>query len=324
MKKLKWSEISVHTTNEAVEPISNIMHEFGAAGVVIEDPLDLMVERHSLYGEIFELNPDDYPREGVIIKAYFPQRESLSSTIRKLKDAVEGLVQYDINLGKNDWLENEVNEEDWATSWKKYFKPVKITDRLTIKPTWETYDPDSEQELIIELDPGMAFGTGTHPTTMLSLQALEAYVKEGDVVIDVGCGSGVLSIASVLLGAEKVFAYDLDQLAVDSTRKNALANHLDQQIVVQLNNLLDQVDKKADIIVSNILAEIIVHVISDAWNNLKQGGYFITSGIIQAKKQVVLDEMKQHGFIIIECNEMEDWVSIVARKGESSIKNLKE
>lgn len=311
---MKWSEICIHTTNEAIEPISNVLHEMGAAGLVIEDPLELVKDRENTFGEIFELDPADYPEEGVYVKAYLPVNSFLAETVEEIKEAINNLVAYDIDIGKNHISISEVHEEEWATAWKKYYKPVKVSKKITITPTWENYDPVSEDEIIIELDPGMAFGTGTHPTTVLSIQALERYLNKEDVVIDVGCGSGVLSIASVLLGAKEVFAFDLDEVAVNSTNLNAKLNQLDRKIITKQNNLLDKVNMNVNVIVSNILAEIIVQFVDDAWNNLEKGGLFITSGIIQNKKQLVKGKIEKQGFNIIEINEMEDWISIIARK----------
>lgn len=308
----------MHTTNEAIEPISNILHETGASGVVIEDPLVLITERENNFGEIYELNKDDYPEEGVYIKAYLPINSFLGETVDEIKQAINNLLLFDIDIGENTITLSEINEEEWATAWKKYYKPVKISGKITITPTWEDYIPKSSDEMVIELDPGMAFGTGTHPTTVLSIQAIERYVSEGDQVIDVGCGSGVLSIAAVLLGAREVSAYDLDDIAIKSTILNAKLNKVDKRISTKQNNLLDNVNQQADMIVSNILAEIIVRFIKEARDNLKEDGLFVTSGIIQAKKELVKDQLQQNGFTIIEINEMEDWVSIVAKKAAGS------
>ena len=311
---MKWTEICILTTHEAVEPISNILHETGAGGIVIEDSLELEKKQRSQYGEMYELDPNDYPEEGVRIKAYLPVNSYLGETVEQIKSAINNLLIYDIDLGKNEITLSEVNEEDWATSWKKYYKPVKVSNRITITPSWEDYQPSKEDEIIIELDPGMAFGTGTHPTTVLSLQALEKHVKNGDIVLDVGSGSGVLSIASVLLGANKAYAFDLDEIAVKSTKINAKLNHLGDKIIPKQTNLLDHVDIQANIIVSNILAEIIVRFVDDAWNLLVKGGLFITSGIIQNKKTLVLEKLQEQGFEIIALSEMDDWISIVAKK----------
>ncbi|EZP76204.1 ribosomal protein L11 methyltransferase [Parageobacillus genomosp. 1] len=311
---MKWSEISIHTTHEAVEAISNILHEAGAGGVVIEDPHDLMKEREDWFGEVYELNPDDYPEEGVIIKAYLPVNSFLGETVEEIKQAINNLLLYDIDIGKNKITISEVNEEEWATAWKKYYNPVKISEKFTIVPTWEVYEPVSSDELIIELDPGMAFGTGTHPTTVMCIQALEKYVKPGDTVIDVGTGSGILSIAAAMLGAKSVRALDLDPVAVDSARLNVKLNKVQHIVTVSQNNLLDYIDERANIIVANILAEIILRFVDDAYRLLEKDGYFITSGIIQAKKQEVKDGLTAAGFVIEETLVMEDWVAFIAKK----------
>ncbi len=312
---MKWSEICIHTTNEAIEPVSNILHESGASGVVIEDPQDMIREDSGL-GEIIELNPDDYPEEGVYVKAYLPVNSFIGEAVEEIKQSVTHLVSFGIDIGHNNVTLSEINEEDWATAWKKYYKPVKISEKITIIPTWEEYTPVSTDEIIIEMDPGMAFGTGTHPTTVLSIQALEQYLAKEDTVLDVGCGSGILSVASVLLGAKHVHAYDLDDIAVKSTASNAELNQVESKITPRLNNLLDDVTIEADVIVSNILAEIIVRFTDEAYHVIKPGGYFITSGIISGKKDLVKEQLTASGFEITETNKMEDWISIIARKPE--------
>lgn len=314
MNFMKWSEISIHTTHEAVEAISNILHEAGAGGVVIEDPYDLIKERDASFGEVYELNPEDYPEEGVIIKAYLPVNSFLGETVEEIKQAINNLLLYDIDIGKNKITISEVNEEEWATAWKKYYNPVKISEKFTIVPTWETYEPVSSDELIIELDPGMAFGTGTHPTTVMCIQALEKYVKPGDAVIDVGTGSGILSIAAAMLGAKSVRALDLDPIAVNSAKLNVKLNKVQHIVTVSQNNLLDHIEEQANVIVANILAEIILRFVDDAYRLLENNGYFITSGIIQAKKQEVKEGLIKAGFVIEETLVMEDWVAFIARK----------
>lgn len=312
---MKWIELSVLTTNEAVEAVSNIFHEAGASGVVIEDSLEIEKERENQFGEIYELNPNDYPSEGAaVVKAYLPTSSFLAETVEEITLAIENLKNFDINIGENILTTCEVHEEDWATAWKQYYHPVKISERFTIVPTWEEYERVHTDELIIELDPGMAFGTGTHPTTVMCLQALENVIKEGDSVIDVGTGSGVLSIGAALLGAKKVHALDLDEVAVKSAIENVELNKVQHVVDVYQGNLLDSVKEPADVVVANILAEIIMTFTDDAFSIVKPGGVFVTSGIILAKKEDVKSALEKSGFIIEETLMMEDWVSIIARR----------
>lgn len=311
---MKWSELCIHTTNEAVEPISNILHEAGASGVVIEDPLELVRERENVFGEIYQLDPNDFPDEGVIVKAYLPVNSFLGETVDGIKELINNLVEYDIDLGANKVTISEVNEEEWATAWKKYYHPVKISEQITIVPTWEEYTPVSSDEKIIELDPGMAFGTGTHPTTILCIQALEKRVKPGMHIIDVGTGSGVLTIAAAKYGAEEILALDLDEVAVNSAKINCKLNKVHDKVTIKQNDLLKGVEAEADIIVANILAEVIVRFTDDVERLLKPGGLFISSGIIKQKRAEVEEAIVNSGLIIDEVVTMEDWVSITARK----------
>jgi ribosomal protein L11 methyltransferase len=313
--EMKWSEICIHTTNEAIEPISYILHEAGASGVVIEDPFELIKEREDQFGEIYQLNPDDYPEEGVMVKAYLPVNSFLGETVDAIKESINNLIIHNIDIGINEVTISEVNEEEWATAWKKYYNPVKISEKFTIVPTWEEYTPVGSDELIIELDPGMAFGTGTHPTTVMCIQALERIVKNGDEVIDVGTGSGVLSIAAAMLGAENIRAFDLDEIAVTTARLNIKLNKVNNKVDVSQNNLLDGVpETSADVVVANILAEVILRFTDEVAKVVRPEGYFIASGIIQQKKEQVVDALTAVGFSIAETILMEDWVAIIAKK----------
>lgn len=313
-----WAEVSVHTSHEAMEAVANILHEAGASGVVIEDALDLkeaVWQHHATEEEyLVELDPNDYPEDGIVVKAYFPVNAFLGETVDGIRAALSQLPPLGIDLGKGSVTLTEVHEEDWAHAWKKYYKPVRVSQRITIAPTWEAYMPQAEEEQVIRLDPGMAFGTGTHPTTILCIRALEKYLQPGMVVIDVGCGSGVLSIASVKLGAEKVLALDIDELAVKVCQENVEINRMGERITVRRNNLLDGINLEADLIVANILAEVIVRFIDQAHQRLKPGGFFLVSGIIPAKQTMVEERLRSQGFTIVETVNLEDWLAIVAQK----------
>ena len=203
-----WQELTVHTTEEAIEMITNFVHELGAGGVSIEESGTLNKERDTSFGQLYETPFNDIPEGRAVIKGYFYHGTDMEPVLANLKASVEQLTEFDIDTGNPTFEVVEVDDEDWAHAWKTYFKPIRVSDRLTIKPTWEEYTA-SEGEIILELDPGMAFGTGTHATTSLCLKTLEKVLKPGDDVIDVGTGSGILSIAAAKLGAKHVLAVDL-------------------------------------------------------------------------------------------------------------------
>ncbi|MFS1031329.1 50S ribosomal protein L11 methyltransferase [Enterococcus casseliflavus] len=313
---MKWNEVTVATASEAVEAVANILMEHGASGVAIEDVLDIENFKSDAYGEILDKETYTTLEEGAQVSAYFPETIFLPEVLPTIKAAIDRLPEYGLAIGKNTITTSEVVEEAWATAWKKYYQPVRISRYLTIVPSWENYQPLQEEEKIITLDPGMAFGTGTHPTTRLTLQALEVYLRGGETVLDVGTGSGVLSIASKYLGAKDVFAYDLDEVAVRSAQENMAMNPIAHDVTVQANDLLQGVTVPADLIVANILADIILLMIPDAWRLLKQEGTLIVSGIIETKKQLVIDAMIARGFEIDQLFNQKDWYAIAFKKPE--------
>ncbi|MGG4552653.1 50S ribosomal protein L11 methyltransferase [Paenibacillus humicus] len=319
-----WKEISIHTTEEAVEMITNFLHEEGAGGVTIEEYVDNNKPRDTSLGQWFEIPPNDIPQGEARISGYFPEGTDIDAVVASVKERIAELPNYDIDPGKAEMAVKDVSEDDWANNWKQYFKPIRVSERLTIKPTWEDYVPQSEQEKIIELDPGMAFGTGTHPTTSLCLRTLEGVIQEGDEVIDVGTGSGILAIGAVKLGASRVLALDLDPVAVSSAIENTRLNKLEEQITVVESDLLSVLKQEAGaelnvklpvrVVVANILAEIILLFIDDVYQALQPGGYYIASGIYKNKEQAVKEALLAAGFEIEETAREEDWVAFVARK----------
>ncbi|MCF6466518.1 50S ribosomal protein L11 methyltransferase [Clostridium sp. Cult2] len=309
---MKWVEVQIKTTTEAEELVTNIMYDLGVTGLAIEDPNDILAFQQSEENWDFidpELIKQDY--EGVIIKAYFPEDNNLLDKIELVRDNIER-IPYDIT-GKSlgEVTLKEVYEKDWAEAWKKYYKPIRIGEKIVIKPTWEDYEK-KESEIIIELDPGMAFGTGTHETTMMCIEALEGYVRKGQVVLDIGCGSGILSIVAAKLGAEKVIGVDLDEMCIKVCNENIRLNGVQDSVEVRGGNLFNVISEKADIIVSNIIAEVIIDIIDQIENYLLEGGIFIASGIIVEKVDMVEKKLSENGFKVLEIKYMDEWALIVS------------
>lgn len=320
-----WHELTIHTTEESVEMISNFLHEAGAGGVSIEESGTLNKKRETPHGEWFGDVPfNDIPEGQAVIKGYFSEDVNLEEIKDEIAPRVEELSTFGINTGDVRYELKTVDEEAWATAWKQYFKPIRVSDRLTIKPTWEEYIPESDNERIIELDPGMAFGTGAHPTTSLCLRALDSVIQGGEEVIDVGTGSGILSIGAVHLGVSRVLALDLDPVAVQSAIENTRLNGMEDRIVVKESDLLTVITDGSSedlgvklpvqVVVANILAEVILLFVDDVYAALQPGGTYIASGIYKNKIDVVEQALVSSGFKIADVHREDDWVAFVARK----------
>ena len=327
---MKWNELTIATTEESIEMVSNFLHEMGAGGVSIEESGTLNKERDTSLGQWYELPLNDIPEGQAVIKGYFPEEIDIESVITDVRPRIDELREFDINPGDYIISYIVVDDEDWANAWKQYFKPIRVSDRLTIKPTWEDYTP-TEGEQIIELDPGMAFGTGTHPTTALCLRTLESVIRGGEEVIDVGTGSGILAIGAMRLGAKKVLAVDLDPIAVTAAGENSRLNGLERDIQVQLSDLLGvlqasnsessasqaiNVSVPVDVVVANILAEIILLFVDDVYAAVKPGGTYIASGIYKNKEEDVAVGLEASGFVIVDRQRDQDWIAFVAKKPE--------
>ncbi|HEY2493673.1 MAG TPA: 50S ribosomal protein L11 methyltransferase [Paenibacillus sp.] len=319
-----WHEFTIHTTEESIEMISNFLHEAGAGGVSIEESGTLNKVRDTKYGELYDKPLNNIPEGQADIKGYFYEETGIEEVVTTVKQRIEELSQYGIDTGEVRYEVRIVNEDEWANQWKQYFKPLRVTDKLTIKPTWEDYTPEPGEQLI-HLDPGMAFGTGTHPTTSLCLRTLESVIQGGEEIIDVGTGSGILAIGAILLGAKHVLAVDLDPVAVDSAKENTALNGLNENITIKESDLLSVFTKQSEgqnvgvtlpvnIVVANILAEIILMLIDDVYQVLEPGGIFITSGIYSNKEEVVHEALISSNFEVMSVNREEEWIAFVARK----------
>lgn len=310
---MKWAEISIQTSHEATEAVANIFHELGSTGVVIEDPELINSYRRSGAWDYTDI-PEITDTETVIVKAYLPVDEQLDGKLRLFKKLFDELKGHNLDSGSGILNCNEVNEEDWASSWKEYFHPVKIGDRIVVKPSWEEYEADKD-DIVIELDPGMAFGTGTHHTTAMCCRCIEDIIKPGMTVFDIGTGSGILSIAAAKLGAAKVEAVDLDPVAVRVAKENVVINDVKDIINITHGDLLTGIKGKADLIIANIIADIIIKIVKDVPNYLNDNGYFVASGIIAERLADVSSAIIEQKLTIERVFEEGGWVALVVGKG---------
>lgn len=307
-----WIEVRVITKSEALEPVSGIFYGLDCKGVAIEDPNDILErEQGPLTWDFADINVLEHKGEVAVVKAYFSEEDNIEEVLKYINEKMEELKELGIDTGVAKVESEKMYEEDWANNWKKYYKPTKIGDRIVVKPIWEEYEAKGD-ELVLELDPGMAFGTGTHETTRMCIQALDKYVKEDSTVFDVGCGSGILAIAAAKLGAKMAVGVDLDPVAVESAKENVGFNNLDN-IQILYGNLVEVIDGKADIVVANIIAEVICILTEDVKRVLKEDGYFITSGIIHDRVDMVTNKLQEVGFEVVEINKDGEWNCIVAK-----------
>lgn len=311
----EWNEVRVVIPLEAIEAVTGILYDMDVKGISVADPTDLLSrEAGPLTWDFADINLFPEGRDAAVITAYFPDTENIRRTVDHIEAKIQGLSQFGIRADPHRVEYKKVFEEDWATSWKKYYKPVRVGDHLVIKPTWEDYE-EQTGDLVLEMDPGMAFGTGTHETTRLCMEILQDRLMGGEIVFDVGTGSGILAITAAKLGAKEVLAIDLDPVAVDAARINVDLNAMDN-IEVREGNLLDETEKKADVVVANIIADVIIHLSSDLERVLKPGGLFIGSGIIHLREQEVLQALEDAGFTILEVRSENDWRAVAARLGD--------
>lgn len=311
---MNWTEVTVKTTTEAVEAISNILLEERCGGVMIEDPKDFLFQKKNEldWDYVEEKLFNKSTQDGVLIKTYIPEERNVLELVETIKAKISLLPSFGLDIGEGTVSLSNVNESDWANEWKKYYKPTKIGQQIVVKPTWEDYK-EQEGDLIIELDPGMAFGTGTHETTTMCIRELEKYVDSTKRVFDIGCGSGILAITAAKLGAKEVVAGDLDEVAVRVSKENCQLNNVLEKVIVKYGSLFEVVEGKADVIVANIIADIIKMLANDVSEFLNEDGIFISSGIIHAKTDEVVESLEKNGFVIVDIVKLGEWSAIVSK-----------
>ena len=317
---MKWKKFTLETTTDAVDYLGSMFDDIGIEGMEIEDNVPLTEsETKGMFIDILpELPPDDGTAR---VSFYLDEDEDTEEKLKAVREGLEEIRQF-VNIGTAKITESETDDKDWINNWKQYFKPFTVDDIL-IKPTWETIPEEHKDKLLIQIDPGTAFGTGMHETTQLCIRQLRKYVNADSEIIDVGTGSGILGIAALKLGAKSVFGTDLDENAIVAVGENLESNNIpaDRFHVVQGNiiddkNIQDQACYECyDIAVANILAPVIIMLQGEICKHIKHGGMFITSGIINTKEQDVKDAMNANPELeIVETIYQGDWVSITARR----------
>ena len=317
---MKWKKFTLTTTTEAVDLVSSLFDEIGIQGIEIEDNIPLTESETK--GMFIDILPELPPDEGIAKVSFY--LEDLSEEERILKEVWEGLEELSsfVDLGPKSLETSETEDKDWINNWKQYFKPFTVDDIL-IKPTWEEIPEKDTDKLMIQIDPGTAFGTGQHETTQICIRQLRKYLTKGDRVLDVGTGSGILGITALKLGAERVFGTDLDENAITAVGENLEANQIDSRYFqVVKGNIIDEkeIQDQAgyecyDVVTANILADVIIMLQKQIPAHLKKGGIFIMSGILNIKEDAVKEAVLASGKLeILETAHQGEWVSFTARK----------
>ena len=309
---MQWIEVNVAVTHEAVEAVADMLTSIGSKGVAIEDPQLINDLRNSGTWELCDI-PEQENTEAVTVSAYYADDEKLE---KRLAEIDEQLALIEERIGKyrfGNTRFRKVSEQDWANEWKQYFHVTHVGKSLVIKPSWEAYAP-KEGEHVIEIDPGMAFGTGTHHTTNMMMERLEKVITPDSTVFDVGTGSGILAIAAAMLGAKSVKAVDIDAVAVRVAKENVADNGLSDQIEVREGDLLHGTEGKADVIIANIIADIVIMLLQDIPQKLNDDGVLLASGIIEERMPDVEAAAQAQGLYVDAVDHRGGWVVMQMKK----------
>lgn len=316
---MKWIRFTLDTHTDAVDLLSYMLDEIGVEGIEIEDKLPLSeADKEKMFVDIL---PDPVDNDGTAKVHFYMEPENCDpeKVMLQVQNIFQEIREY-CEIGKGTVTLSETEDKDWINNWKTFFKPFRAADDIVIKPTWETYEKEKDSDILIEIDPGIAFGTGSHETTKLCIQALDTYVKEGDSVLDVGCGSGILSIAALKLGAAHATAIDIDEVAVKVAAENMEVNQIPPSCYTLFDgDLISNAFLKVkagtghDIVVANILADVIIPLTGVIRPHLKKGGLYITSGIINTKEDEVRNALEENGFEILSVEHMKEWCCFIAR-----------
>ena len=322
---MEWIEVFVATSQMGLEPVEGVLYQCGLNGLMIHDEADFAEflenpnrEWDYVADELVEEKQEQTTGITFFLRDNLYGREQLSQIKSALQSVKE--TEKELDLGSLEVTMKNVAEEDWANNWKKYFKPFPVGDKIMIKPSWEEL-PAQTDKIILKIDPGHIFGTGTHETTQLCMELIEKYVKKDDMVLDIGCGSGILSIASLLLDAKEADAVDIDPNAIQIAYEYSDRNDIDRsRYHVKAGNILEDKElqasysgKKYDLVAANIVADVIIALTKQVPDYIKDGGVFLCSGIITERKEDVLEALKAANFAVLDIKEKTSWVAIATR-----------
>lgn len=319
---MKWTKFTLDTTTEAVDLVSDMLSDLGIEGIEISDNLGITEEeRKQMFIDILpELDEDDGTAE---VSFYIDAEQDMDQVLKNVQDGLQELSAF-VNIGSGKLTVSETEDKDWINNWKEFFKPFRVDETIVIKPTWEELTDIKANDLVIEIDPGTSFGTGAHETTKLCIIGIKKHIKPESIILDAGSGSGILSIIAKKLGAKEVIGIDIDQNATNSAIENAAVNNLiieEGNLDFITGNIIEDDGvrtklgkEKFDMVVANILADVIIPLSDVIGENLKPGGIFISSGIINTKEAALKEAIEKNQFTILEINRMGDWVSFVAQK----------
>lgn len=316
---MKWNQFRLKTTTEAEDIVSSMLADLGIERVQIEDKIPLtQSDKEQMFVDILPDMPED---DGcAYLTFYLDEEVDKHEMLLKVRQELEEMRSY-LNVGDCTIEESQTEDVDWVNNWKQYFHQFYIDDILVI-PSWENVEAKDSDKMVIHIDPGTAFGTGMHETTQLCIRQLKKYVTEDTEILDVGCGSGILGMLALKFGAKHSVGTDLDPCAIDATYENMDNNGISRdQYEVMIGNIIDDKEvqdkvgyEKYDIVAANILADVLVPLTPVIIHQLKKGGIYITSGIIEDKEEVVVEAVKKAGLEVLEVNHQGEWVSVTARK----------
>ncbi len=321
---MDWIKVTIYTSAEGIEGVTGRLYQLGITGLEIEDEQDFLefLENNKQYWDYVDEDLMKQKHTETKVSCYVSNDMNGNELLIAIRDSMKEMkdLDDDDSYGRLEVEIENTSTEDWANNWKKYFHPMEVGEKILIKPEWEELTEPTDR-LVFNINPGMSFGTGSHYTTQLCIEALEKYIKPGIKMLDLGCGSGILSILSLMLGAKEAVAVDIDPNAVDTAYENAQMNNIGREHykvlsgnVVTDKEIQDIISQdKYEVVAANIVADVIIGLAPKAREYMKEGGVFITSGIIEGRQDEVKEALEENGFEIVDIRNRKDWYSIICK-----------